>query len=79
VCAGRPRRAPRRLDHGGRRPEPESFEQCLALLEQAIARAERWCAHRERALADFDLRATEIVRRLHNAGVLASSTTWTVG
>ena len=79
VCAGRPQRSLRRLDRGGRHPEPESFEHCLALLEQAIARAERWCARRERDLADFDLRATEMVRRLRNAGVLASSTTWAVG
>jgi hypothetical protein len=59
-------------------PEPESFEHCLALLDEAIARAERWCDRRERVLADFDLRAAEMVRRLRNAGMLAPSTTWGV-
>ena len=39
--------------------EPEDFELCLALLEEAIARAECWVARRERALADFDLRAVD--------------------
>jgi hypothetical protein len=53
--------------------EPEDFELCLALLEEAIARAERWYARRERALADFDLRAEEMVRMLRNAGMLGGS------
>jgi hypothetical protein len=38
--------------HGGPSAEPEDFELCLALFEEAIARAERWVARRERALAD---------------------------
>ena len=81
ACAGRPRRGHWRLDPGGRHArgarsaagritEPEDFELCLALLEEAIARAERWYARRERALADFDLRAEEMVRRLRKAGML---------
>jgi hypothetical protein len=60
----------------GRRTEPEDYELCLALLEEAIARAERWLARRERALADFDLRAAQMVNRLRSAGVLGSSTRW---
>src|SRR6266511_1059994 len=78
VCGGRPRRALWRLDPSGRHPrghrpaeapgpEPEDFELCLALLDAAIARAERWYARRERVLADFDLRAADMVRRLRNA------------
>jgi hypothetical protein len=49
---------------------------CLALLQEAIGRAERWYACRERALAEFDLRGVDIVRRLRNAGAIAPSTTW---
>jgi hypothetical protein len=84
---GRSRRALWRLDPGGRharghrpgdarRAEPEDFELCLALLDEAIARAERWCARRERALADFDQRAADMVRRLRAAGVLGASMKW---
>jgi hypothetical protein len=84
---GRSRRALWRLDPSGRRPrghrpgdprraEPEDFELCLALLEEAIARAERWCARRERALADLDQRAADMVRRLRTAGMLGASTRW---
>ena len=51
----------------------------MALLDEAIARAERWCRRRERTLAEFDLRAADMVRRLRNAGAVASSTTWAVG
>jgi hypothetical protein len=76
-----------RLDPSGRRrrghpplhgsdPEPEDFELCMALLEEAIARAERWVAGRERALAEFDLRAVDAVRRLRGAGMLGPSATW---
>ena len=54
-------------------PQPEDFELCLALLEEAIARAERWLARRERALADFDRHAAEMVRRLRNAGMLPNA------
>jgi hypothetical protein len=60
----------------GRRTEPEDYELCLALLEEAIARAERWPARHERALADFDLRAAQMVNRLRSASVLGSSTRW---
>jgi hypothetical protein len=84
---GRPRRGHWRLDASGRHPrghrpaagrrtEPEDYELCLALLEEAIARAERWLARRERALADFDLRAAQMVNRLRSAGMLGSSTRW---
>jgi hypothetical protein len=84
---GRSRRALWRLDPSGRHPrghrpgdprraEAEDFELCLALLDEAIARAERWCARRERALADFDQRAADMVRRLHAAGMLGASTRW---
>jgi hypothetical protein len=87
ACVGRPRRALWRLDPSRRHPrghptpdgpwsEPEDFELCLALLDEAIARAERWCVRRERALAEFDLRAVEMVRRLRVAGILPPSTTW---
>jgi hypothetical protein len=83
--AGRPsRRGHWRLDASGRHrrgypsphaagPEPYDFELCLALLEEAIARAERWFARRERALAEFDLHAVDAVRRLRSAGVLGLS------
>jgi|tagenome__1003787_1003787.scaffolds.fasta_scaffold19387794_1 hypothetical protein len=86
--AGRPsRRGHWRLDPSGRHrrgyaplhasgPEPEDFELCLALLEEAIARAERWVAHRERALADFDTRAAGMVDRLRRAGVLGAGARW---
>jgi hypothetical protein len=84
---GRLRRARWRLDPSGRHPrghrpgdprraEVEDFELCLALLDEAIARAERWCALREHALADFDRRAADMVRRLRTAGMLGASTTW---
>jgi hypothetical protein len=87
ACGGRLRPGHWRLDPSGRRPrthgppgarrtEPEDFALCLALLDEAIARAERWCARRERALADFDLRAAEMVRLLRNAGMLRASTRW---
>jgi hypothetical protein len=78
VHAGRRQRSLRRLDIGCPQAEPEDFEHCLALLDEAIARAERWCARRERALADFDLRAADMVRQLRNAGMLAPSTSWGV-
>jgi hypothetical protein len=64
------------LDRRTPRAEPETFELCMVLLEEAIARAERWYARRERALADFDLRAADMVRRLRNAGMLGSSIHW---
>jgi hypothetical protein len=81
---GRRRRALWRLDHSGRHPrhgsgrELEDSELCLALLDEAIARAERWLYRRERALADLDASATDIVRRLHVAGMLAPSTSWNI-
>ncbi|HEX6695549.1 MAG TPA: hypothetical protein VF080_02100 [Solirubrobacteraceae bacterium] len=56
--------------------EGETFELCLALLEEAIARAERWCVLRERALGDFDRRAADMVRRLRNAGMIKVTTRW---
>jgi hypothetical protein len=76
---GRRRRALWRLDPSGRHPrpgphpEPEDFDLCLALLDEAIARAERWYARRERALAEYDDRAADVVRRLRNAGMLQPS------
>ncbi len=79
---GRRPRALWRLDPSGRHPRPgqrpelEDAELCLALLDEAIARAERWLACRERSLADFDVRAVDSVRRLHVAGMLAPSTGW---
>jgi hypothetical protein len=79
---GRRRRALWRLDPSGRhprssrQPEIEDLELCLALLDEAIARAERWFDRRERVLADFDVRAADIVRRLRIAGMVAPSTTW---
>jgi hypothetical protein len=88
--AGRPsRRGHWRLDASGRHrrgypllhgsePEPDDAELCLALLEEAIARAERWVARRERALAELDRRAVDAVNRLRSAGVLAPSATWRV-
>jgi hypothetical protein len=48
----------------------------LALLEEAIARAERWVARRERALAELDVRAVDAIRRLRSGGVLGPSATW---
>jgi hypothetical protein len=81
---GRRQRALWRLDPSGRHPrsgppaEIEDFELCLALLDQAIARAERWFACRERGLADFDVRAADGVRRLRLAGMVGPTTTWTV-
>ena len=50
----------------------------MALLNEAIARAERWYACREMGLAEFDLRAVDAVRRLRGAGILESSATWDV-
>jgi hypothetical protein len=78
ACGGRSARARLRIDRRTRHaePEPETFELCLVALEEAIARAERWYARRERALADFDLRAAEMVRRLRDAGMLGSSARW---
>ena len=87
ACDGRPRRALWRLDPSRRHPrghptldgpwfEPEDFELCLALLYEAIARADGWCSRRERKLAEFDLRAVDMVRGLRVAGVLPPSTTW---
>jgi hypothetical protein len=76
ACGGRSARARLRIDRRTRHHEPETFELCMVLLEEAIARAERWYARRERALADFDLRAAEMVRRLRDAGMLGSSARW---
>jgi hypothetical protein len=65
VHGGRRRRAAWRLDPSGRhprrspqsgRPEAEGSELCLALLDEAIARAEHSLACRERALAEYDRR-----------------------
>jgi hypothetical protein len=87
ACGGRPRRGRWRLDASGRHPrahcpgdargaEPEDFAVCLALLDEAIARAERWYARREHVLADFDQRAADMVLRLRDAGMLGASTRW---
>jgi hypothetical protein len=84
---GRARRGRWRLDASGRHArrcgpadgratEREDFELCLAQLEEAIARAERWLVRRERTLADFDTRAAGMVDRLRRAGVLGPSATW---
>jgi hypothetical protein len=79
---GRRRRALWRLDPSGRhprsspQPEIEDFELCLALLDEAIARAERWIDCRERVLANFDVRAADTIRRLRIAGMVGPSTTW---
>jgi hypothetical protein len=62
--------------HCGPPAEPEDFELYLALLEEAIARAERWVARRERSLADLDTRATEMVDWLRRAGVLGPAARW---
>jgi hypothetical protein len=82
VHGGRQRRALWRLDSSGRHPrghssqhgrpsEPEDFELCLALLDEAIARAERWCWRRERTLTEFECRVAEMARTLRDAGMLA--------
>jgi hypothetical protein len=82
---GRRRRALWRLDPSGRhprssaQPEIEDFELCLALLDEAIARAERWIDCRERMLADFDVHAADTVRRLRIAGMVGPSTMWDSG
>ena len=55
---------------------PEDFELCLALLDEAIARAERWLARRERTLAEFDRGAADSVRRLRAAGMVRPSMSW---
>jgi hypothetical protein len=78
VHGGRRRRSLRRLDIGCPHGEREDFEHCLALLDEAIARAERWYQRRERELADLDLRAADMVRQLRNAGRLAPSRSWGV-
>jgi hypothetical protein len=62
--------------HSGQPAEPEDFELCLALLEEAIARAERWLARREDALADFDARAAGMIDGLRRAGVLDAAVRW---
>jgi hypothetical protein len=56
--------------------EPDDFELCLALLDEAIARAERWYARRERTLAEFDHQASDVVRRLRAAAVVRPSMSW---
>ena len=73
-ASGRHRRGYR--GHSGAPAEPEDFDLCLALLEEAIARAERWVARRERALADFDTRAAGMVDGLRRAGVLGAAARW---
>ena len=50
----------------------------MALLNEAIARAERWFACRELGLSALDLRAVDAVRRLRGAGILERSATWDV-
>jgi hypothetical protein len=86
VRRGRPERALRRLDNRGRhrrgdwhddRDREPDFKQCLALLDEAIARAERWYADREREIAELDHRAADVVRRLREAGAVRPSITWT--
>jgi hypothetical protein len=64
------RRHRRALPHDDRHRGAESFAHCLALLNEAIARAERWYACRERELAELERREAEIVGRLRRAGVL---------
>jgi hypothetical protein len=67
------------LPHNDRHYEAESFAHCLALLDEAIARAERWYACRERELAELERREAEIVGRLRQAGMLSPSMTWSAG
>ena len=73
------RRRRRGWPHDDRQHEAETFAHCLALLDEAIARAERWYACRERELAELDRREAEIVGRLRKAGMLWPSTTWSAG
>jgi hypothetical protein len=49
---------------------------CLALLAEAIARAERWYARQEAELASFDRRATDTVTRLRSGGWVGPSYAW---
>jgi hypothetical protein len=69
------RRRRRGWPHHDRHHEAESFAHCLALLDEAIARAERWYACRQRELAELERREAEIVGRLRQAGMLSPSMT----
>jgi hypothetical protein len=69
------RRRRRGWPHNGRQHEAETFAHWLALLDEAIARAERWYACRERELAELKRREGEIVHRLRQAGMLLPSMT----
>jgi hypothetical protein len=75
----RDRRRRRGWPHNHRQHEAETFAHCLALLDEAIARAERWYACRERELAELERREAETVGRLRQAGMLSPSMTWSAG
>jgi hypothetical protein len=69
------RRRRRGWPHNDRHPEAETFAHCLALLDEAIARAERWYSCRARELEELDRREAEFVRRLRQVGVVWPSLT----
>ena len=52
------------------------LKRCLALLAEAIARAERWYARQEAELAEFDRHATGTVDWLRAGGWVEPSITW---
>jgi hypothetical protein len=69
------RRRRRGWPHDDRHHQAETFAHCLALLDEAIARAERWYACRERELAELERHSAEIVARLRQAGMVSPSVT----
>lgn len=50
--------------------EVETYELALALLHDAILRAELWYQRRERALVEFDRRRAETARDLRARGMV---------
>jgi len=52
------------------------LKRCLALLAEAIARAERWYARQEAELAAFDRRAKGTVDWLRTGGWVEPSPAW---
>jgi hypothetical protein len=52
------------------------LKRCLALLAEAIARAERWYARQEAELTAFDRRAKGAVDWLRTSGRVEPSMVW---
>jgi len=64
----------RRERHDHEHAEVESFEIALALLHEAILRAERWYQRREQAFLELEQRCAETARDLRARGMVGQPT-----